>query len=122
MTRQSFSIKRAYLPKDDGDGSRVLVDRLWPRGLQKGDAALDAWMKDVAPTPDLRKWFGHDPARFTEFAKRYRLELSQNPAVDALAALAGKGPVTLIYAARDETHNHARVLAEFMNERKGGRQ
>ena len=122
MTRQSFSIKRAYLPKDDGDGSRVLVDRLWPRGLQKGDAALDAWMKDVAPTPDLRKWFGHDPARFAEFAKRYRLELSQNPAVDALAALAGKGPVTLIYAARDETHNHARVLAEFMNERKGGRQ
>jgi len=98
------------------------VDRLWPRGLQKGDAALDAWMKDVAPTPDLRKWFGHDPARFNEFAKRYRLELSQNPAVDALAALAGKGPVTLIYAARDETHNHARVLAEFMNERKGGRQ
>ena len=98
------------------------MDRLWPRGLQKGDAALDAWMKDVAPTPDLRKWFGHDPARFNEFAKRYRLELSQNPAVDALAALAGKGPVTLIYAARDETHNHARVLAEFMNERKGSRQ
>lgn len=119
MTKKSLSIKRAYLPPDDGDGQRVLVDRLWPRGLHKDEAALDEWMKDVAPSPDLRKWFGHDPERFAEFSRRYRLELSQNPALDALAALAKKGKLTLVYAAHDETHNHARVLAEYLTEREG---
>lgn len=119
MTKKSLSIKRAYLPPDDGDGQRVLVDRLWPRGLRKEEAALDEWMKDVAPSPDLRKWFGHDAERFAEFSRRYRLELSENPALDALAALAKKGKLTLIYAAHDETHNHARVLAQYLAEREG---
>lgn len=98
----------------------MLVDRLWPRGLRRDEAALDDWIKEAAPSADLRQWFAHDPGRFAEFRRRYRLELSANPAVDKLAELARQGPLTLVYAARDEVHNHARVLAEYIMERGGG--
>lgn len=120
MASRSLSIKRVYEPAADGDGHRVLVDRLWPRGLSKGDAALDDWVKDAAPSPELRTWFNHDPGRYQEFRRRYRLELSNNSAVEKLATLAERVPLTLVYAARDEAHNHARVLAEYLTEWKRG--
>lgn len=114
-----MEIKRAYVPPGTHDGFRVLVDRLWPRGVRKADLRLDAWMKDVAPTPSLRKWFGHDPERFAEFAARYRRELARSPAKEALAGLvhrASEGPVTLVYGAHDETHNGAVVLREAITD------
>lgn len=116
-TRAAIRIKRIYEPAAPGDGARVLVDRLWPRGMRKEDAAIALWLKEVAPTPELRKWFGHDPARWQEFSRRYRAELAANPgAVARLAALAREGPVTLLYAARDEAHNHAVVLAHYLRQ------
>jgi uncharacterized protein YeaO (DUF488 family) len=108
-------LKRAYEPAGPHDGYRVLVERLWPRGVRKLDLRLDAWLKDVAPSDGLRRWFGHDPARFGEFAARYRRELKRSPAAEALADLvrrASTGTVMLIYAARDETYNGAVVLRE----------
>lgn len=108
-------MKRAYLPAGPEDGRRVLVDRLWPRGVSKARAALNAWNKDVPPTTELRQWFGHDPARWDEFCKRYRAELKSNPeAVEALRMLARQGPVTLVFGARDEAHNEAVVLREVL--------
>jgi len=105
-------VRRVYEPREPQDGSRVLVDRLWPRGLGKARAALDGWNKDVAPSPALRKWFDHRPERFAEFTKRYRAELAHNPQVAELRAL--KGKVTLIYGARDTAINHAVVLAKVL--------
>ena len=106
----TFQIKRVYEPAKSSDGIRVLVDRLWPRGIKKSDARLDHWMKDVAPSPRLRLWFDHKPERFTEFSKRYKKELVGNPAVPELRKL-GKGAlVTLLYGARDPQVNHAVVL------------
>jgi uncharacterized protein YeaO (DUF488 family) len=106
----AFQIKRAYEPPSPSDGTRVLVDRLWPRGLRKADAHVALWMKDVAPSPELRVWFHHDPERFTEFRRRYTSELRKNPALAELRKL-GKGkPVTLLYAAHDPKVNHALVL------------
>lgn len=109
---RSVAIKRAYDRPSPQDGSRILVDRLWPRGVSKAKAALDGWNKDVAPSPALRKWFDHRPERFKEFAKRYRAELKHNPAVADLRALTGK--VTLVYGARDPAINHAVVLAKVL--------
>jgi uncharacterized protein YeaO (DUF488 family) len=109
---RSVTIKRAYAPPSPKDGTRILVDRLWPRGLSKAKATLDSWNKDVAPSPALRKWFGHKPERFAQFAKRYRAELKDNPALDQLRHL--KGKLTLIYAARDPAVNHAVVLAKVL--------
>jgi uncharacterized protein YeaO (DUF488 family) len=106
-------LKRAYAPAGGRDGYRVLIERLWPRGVRKTDLELDAWIKDVAPSHELRRWFGHDPARFGEFADRYRRELRKHPAAQALAELvhrASTQTVTLVYGARDETHNSAVVL------------
>lgn len=106
-------LKRAYEPAGPHDGERVLVERLWPRGVRKLDLHLDAWLKDVAPSDALRRWFGHDPARFDEFAARYRRELKRGPAAAALADLARRaaaGKVTLVYGAHDEEHNGAVVL------------
>lgn len=108
----TLQLKRIYVPASDDDGLRILVDRLWPRGVSKYDAALADWMKEVAPSPQLRTWFGHDPARWSEFRTRYRRELKDNPCVEKLREMAGKGKVTLVYGARDEKHNHALVLAE----------
>lgn len=114
MKAAQLFLKRAYEPPSDTDGTRVLVDRLWPRGLEKHKAAIDVWLKDVAPTTELRKWFGHDPARWTEFRRRYRDELVGNSAVDELHALMKQGRVTLIYAARDQEHNEAVVLRDYL--------
>jgi uncharacterized protein YeaO (DUF488 family) len=110
-----LTIKRVYDPPEPGDGKRILVDRLWPRGLKRDAAALDAWIKDVAPSADLRRWFGHRPERWAEFARRYRHELAAEPASDALrkiAALAARDRVTLVYGARDRDRNQAVVIAE----------
>ena len=109
---RSLAIKRVYEPPSAKDGTRILVDRLWPRGLSKAKAALGGWNKDAAPSPQLRKWFDHRPERFAEFSKRYRAELAHNPAVAQLRAL--KGKVTLVYGARDPAINHAVVLAKFL--------
>jgi uncharacterized protein YeaO (DUF488 family) len=114
-TDSHFSLKRVYLPANDADGKRVLVDRLWPRGVTKREAHVDLWLKDVAPSPALRKWFGHDPARFDEFRTRYKRELQDRAAqLDELRDLAKHGHVTLLYGAHDETHNQAVVLAEIL--------
>jgi uncharacterized protein YeaO (DUF488 family) len=113
-------IKRAYEPPASEDGLRVLVDRLWPRGLSKEAAAIDEWLKDIAPSAELRRWFGHDPERWAEFNARYRRELSSAQRSAALERLRDaartRGSVTLLFAARDTTHNHASVLLEVLNE------
>lgn len=109
-------VKRVYESPSDTDGARVLVDRLWPRGMTR-HAWLDEWLPDVAPSTALRKWFGHDPKRFAEFRRRYRAELRANSAaLAALRTLLKRGPVTLVYAAKDERFNNAAVLAEFLQE------
>jgi uncharacterized protein YeaO (DUF488 family) len=108
-------LKRAYEPPSAEDGVRVLVDRLWPRGVRKSEAAIDRWLKEIAPSTELRRWFGHDPSRWSEFRRRYRSELSGHAElVNELRALARKKPVTLIYAARDERHNEAVVLRDIL--------
>lgn len=111
-----IKIKRAYDPVDADDGLRVLVDRLWPRGLKRDAAKVDHWLKDIAPSGELRGWFGHDPDRWTEFRKRYRAELAANkPAVTELHQLArGAKSLTLLFAARDTDHNNAVVLKEYL--------
>ncbi len=124
MTRHApdIRIKRVYDPASDDDGARVLVDRLWPRGLRKEEAAWSLWLKDVAPSPELRTWFGHDPARFAEFGRRYLAELAANEAaVEPLDEILRRGRVTLLYAAHDVEHNHALVLAEHLRDRRRGR-
>ncbi|MBY3332832.1 DUF488 domain-containing protein [Rhizobium laguerreae] len=111
----ALHIKRIYEPKDDKDGVRIPVDRLWPRGLSKQDAAVDIWLKDVAPSPALRRWFDHDPAKWTEFQQRYRDELEKNPsAVEELKRHIRLEGATLLYAAKDLKHNHAIVLQRFL--------
>jgi len=117
-------LKRAYDPAGARDGYRVLVERLWPRGVRKTDLQLDAWLKDVAPSPELRRWFGHAPARWNEFAARYRRELREHPAAEALAELVRRASVrtvTLVYGARDETHNSAVVLRGEVERALAGR-
>lgn len=110
-------IKRVYDKPEAGDGVRILVDRLWPRGLSKEKACVDLWAKDVSPTSELRKWFAHKPDRWEQFQRSYRNELAENPAFDDLCERADKETMTLLYAARDETHSHAVVLASLMTER-----
>lgn len=108
-------LKRAYEPYDPNDGFRILVDRLWPRGIEKHAAHIDLWLKEVAPSAELRKWFGHEPAKWEEFRKRYLVELKHNPeAVGMLAEHARHGVVTLVYGAKDEEHNQAVVLKEYL--------
>ncbi len=110
----SVVLKRAYEPAARSDGQRILVDRLWPRGLSKDKARLDLWLKDIAPSTGLRQWFGHDPEKWPEFRKRYRAELRGNPALPGLRAMARRGQVTLVYAARDREHNEAIVLKQIL--------
>jgi uncharacterized protein YeaO (DUF488 family) len=110
----AVTVKRAYDGPDPADGTRVLVDRLWPRGLARDRAALDDWLRDVAPSDELRRWYGHDPRRFAEFADRYRVELGDAEHAKALTRLrdhVGAGPVTLLTATRDLALSHAAVLA-----------
>jgi uncharacterized protein YeaO (DUF488 family) len=112
MPRQ-IRTKRVYEPAAPEDGWRVLIDRLWPRGLKKEAAAIDLWLKEAAPSPDLRRWFGHDPARWDEFRRRYAAELAQNGAVLA-PLLAAEGTLTLLFAAHDGARNNAVALAEWL--------
>jgi uncharacterized protein YeaO (DUF488 family) len=110
-----IALKRIYEDPCPEDGFRVLVERLWPRGLTKERAAVDLWLKDVAPSPELRKWFGHDPDRWEQFQERYRRELrGKKDAVRLLRQKAKEGLVTLVYGARDEQHNGALVLKRFL--------
>ena len=110
-----LNLKRAYDKPDKQDGFRVLVERLWPRGLKKEAVPLDLWLKDVAPSPELRRWFGHDPARWEEFRRRYWSELMERPAaVQALREKLRQGPVTLVYGSRDQQHNAAVALKAFL--------
>jgi uncharacterized protein YeaO (DUF488 family) len=113
----NIAIKRAYDSPDENDGTRVLVDRLWPRGVAKADARIDLWLKEVAPSTELRKWFGHDPAKFDEFRRRYLAELSAGAGQQALRQLremARQGRITLVFAAKDTEHNDAVVLRDLI--------
>jgi uncharacterized protein YeaO (DUF488 family) len=110
-----LKLKRVYEEPSREDGFRILVERLWPRGLSKGRASVNLWLKDVAPSPELRKWFGHDPARWEQFRERYWVELRQKEDLVSLLRQKGKdGTVTLVYAARDEQHNSAVALKKFL--------
>jgi uncharacterized protein YeaO (DUF488 family) len=111
----NIKLKRAYEKPAAEDGVRILIDRLWPRGVSKAAAAIDQWAKDIAPSTALRKWFDHDPVRWPEFRRRYTAELRAHAdQLDALRVLAGTGPITLVYAAHDELHNDAVVLRDFL--------
>jgi len=111
----SIILKRIYEKSSRSDGTRVLVDRLWPRGVSKVEAKLDVWLKDIAPSTDLRKWFAHDPKKWSEFKKKYKAELRANKAVvTELKQLAKKKTLTLLYGAKDEVHNEAVVIKEFI--------
>lgn len=115
ISEKNIKLKRAYEAPAADDGTRVLVDRLWPRGVKKSEAAIDHWMKDLAPSTDLRKWFGHDPVRWEEFRRRYAAETRKHQEeLDRLRNLTREGMVTLIYSAHDETHNDAVVLREIL--------
>ena len=110
-----INIKRVYEKPTQEDGTRILVDRLWPRGLTKEKAGVDVWLKEIAPSTALRQWFGHDPVKWAEFKKRYHEELKKNPAqVSLLNEQTKKGAITLVYGAKDEKHNEALVLKELL--------
>lgn len=114
-----IEIKRIYETPSGADGYRMLVDRLWPRGLKKEDAFLDEWNKAISPSPELRKWFAHKPERFTEFAKRYIKELDANKEeVDKIRKLLQKRKITLLYAAKDPEINHATVLQNYLSSQR----
>jgi uncharacterized protein YeaO (DUF488 family) len=112
-----MGVKRIYDKRDLTDGRRILVERLWPRGVKKSTQGIDEWVKDVAPSTELRKWFSHDPAKWEEFRGRYEAELKANPKVDELIATIRSSDVTLVYSAKDTEHNSALVLAEFIKKR-----
>lgn len=108
-------LKRAYDEPSDDDGAGVLVERLWPRGVKKEDAALDAWMKEVSPSPELRKWYDHDRSKWPEFVARYRAELEDHPeALDELRRLAGDSRLTLVLASKDVVHSSAAILRDVL--------
>jgi uncharacterized protein YeaO (DUF488 family) len=112
-------IKRVYEAQESDDGARYLVERLWPRGIKKENLIMDAWLKEVAPSPDLRRWYGHDLTKWEEFQRRYRAELDADPSVwKPLLEASRRGNVTLLYAARDTEHNSALVLKIYLEERK----
>jgi uncharacterized protein YeaO (DUF488 family) len=111
-----LGVKRIYEKRAVSDGKRILVDRLWPRGVKKGTQNLDEWMRDVAPSDELRKWFAHDPTKWGEFKSRYRKELSHNRKFNELVEKAKSTDITLVYSATDTEHNNAVALAEFIKE------
>jgi uncharacterized protein YeaO (DUF488 family) len=116
-----LKLKRAYEPSSREDGQRFLVERLWPRGVKKDSIHLDAWLKDVAPSPELRKWYSHDVSKWREFQKRYQHELDRNPeAWNPILEAARRNTVTLIYAAHDTEHNSAAVLREYLENKLHG--
>lgn len=121
MSNQHFQLKRIYEEPAEDDGYRILVDRLWPRGVSKEAAHLDEWLKEIAPSSENRQWFDHDPDRFEEFKKRYKSELAEkDEQIDHLLKQSEDQAVTLLYAAKDETHNHAVVLKEYLEKSSGG--
>lgn len=108
-------LKRVYLPPSPHDGVRVLIDRLWPRGVRKAEPAIDRWMKDIAPSRELRGWYGRDPDRWEEFQRRYKAELSgKAELLDELRTIASRGALTLVYSAKDEAHNQAVVVRDVL--------
>lgn len=112
----NLKLKRIYEPSAKEDGYRVLVDRLWPRGMTKEKAKIDHWLKEIAPTTELRKWFNHDPEKWAEFQKKYKAELKENKvAIEFLKEKIEKGNTTILYAAKDETHNEAKVIAAYLS-------
>lgn len=112
-----IKIKRVYKKPEKDDGQRILVDRLWPRGISKNQAKIDIWLKEIGPSNNLRKWFGHDPKRWAEFQKRYRAELhKKTDLLDEIVKQSKKGLVTLVYGAKDETHNQAVVLKDYLEQ------
>ena len=112
----NLRLKRAYAPAAAGDGTRILIDRLWPRGISKQRAALDEWLKEIAPSTELRQWFGHEPARWPEFQRRYKAELRGHAMeIERLRGIAAKGVLTLVYGARDQEHNDAVVLRDVLH-------
>jgi uncharacterized protein YeaO (DUF488 family) len=114
----TIDLKRVYDPPANSDGRRILVDRIWPRGITKADLQIDAWLKDLAPSTELRKWFGHDPAKWDEFRKRYAGELEQrSEALEELVEKARAGRVTLVFSAKDTEHNNAVALREHLERR-----
>lgn len=115
---ENIRIKRIYDAAHTQDGGRILVDRLWPRGIKKDQAQIDLWMKDIAPSNELRKWFNHDPDKWEEFQRRYAKELDQNrEGVDQLLQCVKKGKVTFLFSAKNETHNNAIALKEYLRDR-----
>jgi uncharacterized protein YeaO (DUF488 family) len=119
----AIRLRRAYDPPEKADGARVLVDRLWPRGLARAKAGINLWLKDAAPSTELRIWFGHRPERWEEFSRRYEAELAANEAALApLRDLLARGPVTLLYAAHDTERNNAVVLARFLGRTARGKE
>jgi len=119
MGKPTVHIKRVYAPPSGDDGVRVLVDRLWPRGLSKTKAAVDLWLKDLAPSVTLRRWFNHDPSRWSEFKERYAQELdAKKAAVAALIGAVRRGRVTLLFGARDERHNNATALHAYLTSQR----
>ena len=122
MASRTVRIKRVYEPKEKADGRRVLVDRLWPRGLTREKAAIDRWLKELGPSTELRKWFDHRTDRWQEFTRRYRRELAgpaARPLLKELTAMAAAGPLTLVFSAHDEAHNQAVVIAQLLRARLG---
>ncbi len=114
-------IKRVYEPPEESDGVRILVDRVWPRGISKENARIDVWLKEIAPSAELCKWYGHSPARWPEFLRRYHKELEQNSeAVEKLLTLIGKGPVTLVFASSAQDKNNALALKLYLMKKIGG--
>jgi uncharacterized protein YeaO (DUF488 family) len=117
--RRAIRLKRAYEEAAPEDGQRFLVERLWPRGVRKADLRLDGWHKEVAPSPELRRWFGHDPKKWPEFKRRYFGELREHEeALAPLQAAIDRGPVTLVYGSRDTEHNAAVALREYLERRR----
>ena len=115
----NIQLKRVYEEPDETDGKRILIDRLWPRGLTKEKARIEIWLKDIAPSTELRTWFGHDPSKWDDFKKRYKNELKNNSeTVSKLIEQMAQGKVTLVYSAKDKEHNDAVVLAEYLGERE----
>ncbi|MGH3319335.1 MAG: DUF488 domain-containing protein [Streptosporangiaceae bacterium] len=115
-----IEVRRVYDHTEQPRGATFLVDRMWPRGIKKDDLALDGWLRDIAPSAELRTWFGHRADRFEEFRERYRAELDQaGDAIEPLLDAARRGPVTLLYSARDEEHNNAVVIREYVADRLG---
>jgi len=116
--KAAIRLKRAYEEPSPDDGTRILVERLWPRGLSKDEAAIDVWPKEVGPSTGLRKWYGHDPEKWEEFRRRYRSELDERAeAIGELKRVIRKGPVTFVFAARDMEHNSAVALKEYLEGR-----